>query len=108
VIQPPMTSDECAAWVLRVERNIRTHAYSGAKQAWSAYDAVRENEGLLSAGKVGMLRWLVRREYGHRPCARVGLKTKPFYVARSKKVELRRVGRVLTGHKRISLETLRG
>ena len=68
-----------------------------ARAAWRLVDAAAELDrqyGRFAAGKATQ-RW------GHRPCARVGLKTKPFRVVHTKKTKLSQVGRIIGGHRRL-------
>jgi hypothetical protein len=56
--------------------------------------------GECAPHEASMGRWLCQRGYGFRPCARVGLRTKPFHTARTRKVAApRAVGHVKGGHR---------
>lgn len=93
-------SVEDKTFIQRVFQSLRAGTYCGPKSAWAAVSAI----ATLDASKAKWAANLCRARYGHRPCARVGLKTKPFYTAKPKKTELTRAGRVLTGYKKISLK----
>lgn len=72
-----------------------------AKSAWRLVDSCAELDrtmGRMAAAKA-------RKRFGHRPCARVGLKTKPFHVVQTKKGPLSACGRLLGGHRRIRLQS---
>lgn len=70
---------------------------TSARGAWSTVDAVLELDRTL--GRFARAR--ATRRWGHRPCARVGLKTKPFHVVQTRKGTLSSVGRIIGGHRRI-------
>jgi hypothetical protein len=89
-----------AAYASRLMQNLRAKAYGQPAQAWCAVDAIAEVAGSTKAKFAAIV---CRRNYGHRPCARVGLKTKPFHVCATKKASLAQVGRIIGGHKRIAL-----
>lgn len=91
-----------AQYVARLLNNLRTRAYPLARPqaAWGAVDAIAAE----CPSKARFAAILARQGYGHRPCARVGLKTKPFHVAQTRKSVLTAVGRILGGHKRVALK----
>jgi hypothetical protein len=89
-----------AAYASSLLQNLRTKAYGSPEQAWGAVAAIAEVAGVNRAKFAAIV---CRRNYGHRPCARVGLKTKPFHVCATKKASLAQVGRIIGGHKRIAL-----
>lgn len=99
------TTVEDRAYAQRLLQNIRHRAYGNAAQAWGTVDLLQHllDEGRCSSVDASWARWLCRRVYGFRPCARVGLKTRPFCVARTRKAELRRVGRIKGGHRRCGI-----
>jgi hypothetical protein len=99
------------AEVARVCERLAARAYKDAKAAWRAVDFVFElvELGRAPAHVTCKARLYAQRAYGHRPCRKVGLKTYPFRVAKTRKVELGNVGRIRGGHKAcgISAETWR-
>ncbi len=95
------TNDRLCLDTLRRARGMLTllEGARSARQAWSLVDSIAELDG--SYGR--MARNRATKAWGHRPCKRVGLRTKPFHVVHTRKTELARVGRILDGHRRIRL-----
>lgn len=85
-------------YVQRLLQGLRTRAYHNPKRAWGVVDTIAAE----SPAHAKFAANLCRQGYGHRPCAKVGLKTRPFHVVQTRKNELARVGRLLDGHRRLS------
>lgn len=98
-------SAEHLAYARRIVANIERRAYEQAIDAWWAVDLLVElhSLGRCTRSLVYRARWLCRRVYGWRPCARVGLATPAFRVARTRKSPLSRVGRIRGGHRRCGI-----
>lgn len=96
---------EDLAYARRLITNIDRRAYELAVDAWWAVDLLvtLQARGRCTDSLVYRARLLCRRVYGWRPCARVGLATRPFHVARTRKTPLSRVGRIRGGHRRCGI-----